>query len=75
MTPEEYKEHVKAKDMARKSTKGKGAGRGAKKGGAVKGMAPLSKSRDGGTGDQLVRLWTLFMSVFENACASSSAQI
>ena len=53
MTPEEYKEHAKPKDRARKSTRGKGAGRGAKKGGAVKGMAPLSKSRGEGTGDQL----------------------
>jgi hypothetical protein len=73
MAPEEYKEHVKTKDRARKSARGKGAGRGAKKEGAVKGMAPLSKNRGGGTGDQLVRLWTLFMPVFENVCVSSSA--
>jgi hypothetical protein len=45
MTPEEYKEHNKAKDRA---CKHKGGGGGAKKWGAGKGTTPLLESRDEG---------------------------
>ena len=57
MAPEEYKEHNKAKDRARKH---KGGGGGAKKGGAVKGSTPLLESRDECTGKELLRLCKLF---------------
>ena len=69
MTPEEYKEHIKAKDRARKH---KGGGGGAKKGGAVKGATPLLESRDECTGKELLRLCKLFTPAFENVYVSSA---
>ena len=69
MAPEEYKEHNKAKDRARKH---KGGGGGAKKGGAVKGATPLLESRDECTGKELLRLCKLFTPAFENVYVSSA---
>jgi hypothetical protein len=69
MTPGGYKEHVKAKDRARKH---KGGGGGAKKWGAGKGTTPLLESRDECTGKELLRLCKLFTPAFENVCVSST---
>jgi hypothetical protein len=74
MTPEDYKRYIQAKDRARKHKQrnGKGTGGGAKEGGAGKGLAPFSKSRDEYTGEELSRLCKLFTPVFENWYISST---